>query len=185
MNDSPRRTPDSAAPDPAVVELDAVRGEVLALLSLGKVAVQTLAALSPRAGEVVRAALEAEIAAAEDAAAPAAALETLEGLRLQLEAVAADLGKISDLERAVIRAADRIAAPGPEPEHAFQLRFETLTPGEQEALRLLLEGAVDGAIAEQLAIAPRTVATRRAAVLRKMGADSVADLARMSLAAGR
>jgi two-component system, LuxR family, response regulator FixJ len=63
-------------------------------------------------------------------------------------------------------------------------RLALLSPREREVLRGLLAGLPNKSIAFDLAISPRTVEIHRARVMDKMGARSLSELIRMSLAAG-
>lgn len=57
-------------------------------------------------------------------------------------------------------------------------RYEALSPDELAVLELLLEGHPNKLIGVRLGIALRTVEKRRAAVLKKMEVDSIAELVR-------
>jgi len=59
-----------------------------------------------------------------------------------------------------------------------------LSPREREVLQGLLAGLPNKSIAYDLAISPRTVEIHRARVMDKMGAKSLPELIRKSLAAG-
>jgi two-component system, LuxR family, response regulator FixJ len=63
-------------------------------------------------------------------------------------------------------------------------RLSLLSPREREVLQGLLAGLPNKSIAYDLAISPRTVEIHRARVMEKMGARSLSELIRMSLAAG-
>ena len=63
-------------------------------------------------------------------------------------------------------------------------RLALLSPREREVLHGLLAGLPNKSIAYDLAISPRTVEIHRARVMDKMGARSLSELIRMSLAAG-
>jgi two-component system, LuxR family, response regulator FixJ len=63
-------------------------------------------------------------------------------------------------------------------------RLALLSPREREVLQGLLAGLPNKSIAYDLAISPRTVEIHRARVMDKMGAKSLSELIRMSLAAG-
>ena len=63
-------------------------------------------------------------------------------------------------------------------------RLGLLSPREREVLQGLLAGLPNKSIAYDLAISPRTVEIHRARVMDKMGARSLSELIRMSLAAG-
>jgi two-component system response regulator FixJ len=63
-------------------------------------------------------------------------------------------------------------------------RLALLTPRERDVLQGLLAGLPNKSIAYDLAISPRTVEIHRARVMDKMGARSLSELVRLSLAAG-
>jgi two-component system response regulator FixJ len=63
-------------------------------------------------------------------------------------------------------------------------KLALLTPREREVLQGLLAGLPNKSIAYDLAISPRTVEIHRARIMNKMGARSLSELIRMSLAAG-
>ena len=63
-------------------------------------------------------------------------------------------------------------------------RVAELSPREREVLQGLLSGLPNKSIATELGISPRTVEIHRARVMDKMGARSLSELIRMSLAAG-
>jgi two-component system response regulator FixJ len=69
-------------------------------------------------------------------------------------------------------------------EGAAAERIRGLSPREREVLQGLLAGLPNKSIAHDLAISPRTVEIHRAHVMEKMGARSLSELIRMSLAAG-
>ena len=62
--------------------------------------------------------------------------------------------------------------------------YETLTSREREVLQLTAEGHTSAEIASHLSISPRTVETHRAAVMRKLGLRTKADLIRYALRRG-
>jgi FixJ family two-component response regulator len=62
----------------------------------------------------------------------------------------------------------------------FQRRLEMLTPREREVLKLVVAGRLNKQIAETLGNAEKTIKIHRGRVMRKMQADSVADLVRMT-----
>lgn len=63
-------------------------------------------------------------------------------------------------------------------------RLALLTPRERDVLQGLLAGLPNKSIAYDLAISPRTVEVHRARVMDRMGARSLSELVRLSLAAG-
>ncbi len=63
-------------------------------------------------------------------------------------------------------------------------RLQRLTAGEHDVLALLVEGKSNKAIAEALSLSVRTIEVRRAKLMKKMKADSLAELIRLTLLAG-
>lgn len=63
-------------------------------------------------------------------------------------------------------------------------RLGELSPREREVLEGLVSGLPNKSIAYDLGISPRTVEIHRARVMDKMGARSLSELIRMSMAAG-
>ncbi len=59
-------------------------------------------------------------------------------------------------------------------------RFESLTPREQEVLPWVVSGRLNKQIAAELGTSEATVKVHRSQLMRKMGAESVADLVRMA-----
>jgi FixJ family two-component response regulator len=59
-------------------------------------------------------------------------------------------------------------------------RHASLTPREEEVLGWVVSGLLNKQIASELGISEETVKVHRGSVMRKMGADSLADLVRMS-----
>jgi two-component system, LuxR family, response regulator FixJ len=62
-------------------------------------------------------------------------------------------------------------------------RLQRLTPGEHDVLRLLIDGSSNKTIAAELNVSVRTVEVRRAKLMKKMKAESLAELIRLALAA--
>ena len=63
-------------------------------------------------------------------------------------------------------------------------RLEELTPKEREVLDYIVDGLANKVIANRLDVSVRTVENHRQKIFQKMKADSLAELVRMSLAAG-
>jgi two-component system, LuxR family, response regulator FixJ len=61
--------------------------------------------------------------------------------------------------------------------------LQRLTLGERDVLRLLIDGLSNKAIAGELKVSVRTVEVRRAKLMKKMNAESLAELIRLALAA--
>jgi FixJ family two-component response regulator len=64
-------------------------------------------------------------------------------------------------------------------------RLATLTQREREVLEGVLAGKVSRVIAEEMAISIKTVEAHRARIMEKLSVDSVAELVRATLDAGR
>jgi len=59
-------------------------------------------------------------------------------------------------------------------------RLESLTPREREVLPLVVSGLLNKQIAAELGTSENTVKVHRSQLMRKMGADSLADLVRLA-----
>ena len=66
----------------------------------------------------------------------------------------------------------------------LQGRYEALTPREREVLLLVTQGKPNKVMAGDLGVSQRTVEIHRARVMEKMGANSLAQLVRMTLDLG-
>jgi FixJ family two-component response regulator len=85
---------------------------------------------------------------------------------------------LESVQRALARSRDTYA------EHAerdaIQRRLDTLTPREQQVLKLVVRGMLNKQIAADLGAAEKTIKIHRGRVMKKMQADSVANLVRMT-----
>jgi FixJ family two-component response regulator len=59
-------------------------------------------------------------------------------------------------------------------------RIDSLTPREREVMQGVIAGRLNKEIAAELGASERTIKIHRASLMRKMGADSLADLVRMA-----
>jgi FixJ family two-component response regulator len=89
-----------------------------------------------------------------------------------LDAVERALARSFELRRA---GADRAAA---------RARLDALTPREFEVLQRVIAGLLNKQIADELGAAEKTIKIHRGRVMEKMGVSSVAELVRVSQAAG-
>ena len=62
----------------------------------------------------------------------------------------------------------------------LRIRFDTLSPREQEIMALITAGLLNKQVAAELGVAEITVKVHRSNMMRKMGARSLIDLARMA-----
>ncbi len=63
---------------------------------------------------------------------------------------------------------------------SFRQRADSLTPREQQVFELVVSGLLNKQVADRIGTAEKTVKVHRASVMRKMQADSVAELAVMA-----
>jgi FixJ family two-component response regulator len=63
---------------------------------------------------------------------------------------------------------------------ALRERFESLTPGERKVLPLVVSGRPNKQIAAEIGTSEATVKVHRSQLMRKMGAESLPELVRMS-----
>ncbi|HOD36210.1 MAG TPA: response regulator [Syntrophales bacterium] len=91
-----------------------------------------------------------------------------------------------ELLDAVYRAVDRCTQAKAQREELkeIQVRIRSLTPKEYEVLACVITGMQNKNIADRLSTAEKTIKVHRASVMKKMGAQSVADLVRMAEKAG-
>ena len=99
-----------------------------------------------------------------------------------LQKPASEEALIAALERALARDAE-IRLKSRE-QAKLRERYESLTPREREVFAEVVAGQRNKQAAFSLGIAERTVKLHRSRVLEKMGADSLAELVRMSEALG-
>ena len=67
---------------------------------------------------------------------------------------------------------------------SIQQRLQSLTPKERQVLQYIVAGDPNKVVARKLDVSIRTVENHRQKVFQKMGADSLAELVRYSMAAG-
>jgi len=91
-----------------------------------------------------------------------------------------------DLLEAVYRAIDRCRQDQAQRKELKELeaRIRTLTPKEHEVFAWVITGMPNKNIADRLDTAEKTIKVHRASIMKKMGAQSVADLVRMAEKAG-
>jgi two-component system response regulator FixJ len=89
-----------------------------------------------------------------------------------LAAIAEAFGRIADLGRADVDAADAV------------IRLAALTPRERDVLEGLVRGQPNKITAHELGISTRTVEVHRANLMHKLKVRSLSDLLRLSFSAG-
>jgi FixJ family two-component response regulator len=70
-------------------------------------------------------------------------------------------------------------------QEAVLARLALLTPREQEVMDLVIAGELNKVIARQLGISPKTVEFHRSHIMKKMKADSVAELVALVISAAK
>ncbi|AUB81283.1 response regulator transcription factor [Candidatus Thiodictyon syntrophicum] len=92
-----------------------------------------------------------------------------------------------DLLRSIRRALeyDQRQRVGQAAREDLQARLADLTPREHEVMGMVTDGKSNREIAAALGVTPKTVEAHRARVMEKMRAESLAELVRMALIAGR
>jgi FixJ family two-component response regulator len=63
---------------------------------------------------------------------------------------------------------------------SIQEKYQSLTPRERDVLPLVVSGLVNKQTADQLGVSEVTIRIHRAQIMRKMGAESFADLVRIA-----
>jgi FixJ family two-component response regulator len=85
---------------------------------------------------------------------------------------------LESIRQAIAR--DRVARDNQAETAAVRARYASLTPREGEVMELVVSGLLNKQIAGELGISEETVKVHRGHMVRKMGADSLAGLVRMS-----
>jgi FixJ family two-component response regulator len=75
---------------------------------------------------------------------------------------------------------DRIARSEHAEVRRLRERFDLLAPRERQVMQLVVSGRLNKQIAHELGVSERTIKLHRAQVMRKMGAESLADLVKQA-----
>jgi len=90
---------------------------------------------------------------------------------------------LAAVERALAR--DAVERTARDRRRELLQRFARLTPRENEVLTLVLRGQLNKQIAADLRINERSVKRHRASLMRRLGADSLAELAKLAFEVGK
>lgn len=93
-----------------------------------------------------------------------------------------DQALLDQINEAISR--DRAAREEAARTEDFDNRVRQLTPREDDVYRLMVMGHSTKQIAAELGISPKTVEAHRGQVMKKMGADSIAELVRIAVTKG-
>ena len=88
------------------------------------------------------------------------------------------------MQQALATRAPTLAAHTDQRLHVVQERLASLTPRERDVLLPLVRGYTNREMAEQLEISVKTIDLYRSRVMRRMQAETLAELVGMAIAAG-